>query len=51
MTVEEAEKALILKTIEFTNQNRTHAAQMLGISIRTLRNKINIYSKQGDLYE
>jgi two-component system response regulator FlrC len=51
MTVEEAEKALILKTLEFTNQNRTHAAQMLGISIRTLRNKINIYSKQGDLYE
>ncbi len=43
MTVEEAERLLILKTLEYTAQNRTHAAQMLGISIRTLRNKINEY--------
>lgn len=43
MTVSEAERWLILKTLESTNQNRTKAAQLLGISIRTLRNKINEY--------
>lgn len=46
MTVEEAERLLILKTLEYTAQNRTHAAQMLGISIRTLRNKINEYKME-----
>jgi two-component system response regulator FlrC len=43
MTVAEAERLLIMKTLEFTQQNRTRAADMLGISIRTLRNKINEY--------
>ncbi len=43
MTVAEAEKALILKTLAFTRQNRSEAAQMLGISVRTLRNKLNEY--------
>lgn len=43
MTVSEAERWLILKTLESTGQNRTKAAQLLGISIRTLRNKINEY--------
>jgi DNA-binding NtrC family response regulator len=43
MTVAEAEKQLILQTLEFCNQNRTRAAEMLGISIRTLRNKLNEY--------
>lgn len=43
MTVAEAEKKLILNTLEFCNQNRTRAAEMLGISIRTLRNKLNEY--------
>ncbi len=45
MTVSEAERLLILKTLDFTGQNRTKAAQMLGISIRTLRNKINEYKQ------
>ncbi len=43
MTVEEAEKRLIMKTLEHTHNNRTQAAHMLGISIRTLRNKLNEY--------
>ncbi len=43
MTVNEAERLLIMKTLEFTRQNRTRAAEMLGISIRTLRNKLNEY--------
>lgn len=45
MTVSEMEKKLILKTLEHTGQNRTQAAQLLGISIRTLRNKINEYKE------
>ncbi len=43
MTVAEVEKQLIIKTLEYTAQNRTHAAQLLGISIRTLRNKLKEY--------
>lgn len=46
MTVSEAERRLILKTLEFTEQNRTQAAQMLGISIRTLRNKLHEYRRE-----
>ena len=47
MTVSQAEKLLIIKTLEFTQQNRTKAAQMLGISIRTLRNKLHEYRLEG----
>ena len=46
MTISEAEKLLILITLEYTRQNRTRAAELLGISIRTLRNKINIYKNK-----
>lgn len=49
MTVSGAEKILILKTLEYTRQNRTKAAGLLGISIRTLRNKINEYKETREL--
>lgn len=45
MTVAETEKALILRTLESCGQNRTKAAEMLGISIRTLRNKLHEYEE------
>src|SRR5882757_6959326 len=42
-TVEEAEKRLILKTLESTNNNKTRAAEILGISLKTLHNKLKEY--------
>lgn len=49
MSLSEVEKRLILQTLELTAQNRTRAAQLLGISIRTLRNKLNEYRLEGSL--
>jgi len=46
-TVDEVERDLILETLEHTFGNRTHAAVMLGISIRALRNKLRDYAAQG----
>lgn len=46
MTVSEAEKLLIMKTLNYTNNNKTQASRLLGISIRTLRNKLNEYKKE-----
>ena len=37
------ERALILETLRATSNNRTEAAKLLGISIRTLRNKLHEY--------
>jgi len=42
-TVEEAEKLLILKTLEATNNNKTRAAEILAISLKTLHNKLKEY--------
>src|SRR5215471_7470462 len=42
-TVEEAEKMLILKTLTATNNNKTRAAEILGISLKTLHNKLKEY--------
>jgi len=42
-TVGEAEKLLILKTLEATSNNKTRAAEILGISLKTLHNKLKEY--------
>jgi len=46
-TVADVERDLILNTLEHCLGNRTHAANILGISIRTLRNKLKAYSQEG----
>ncbi len=46
-TVADVERSLILDTLNHTLGNRTHAATILGISIRTLRNKLKQYSDEG----
>jgi DNA-binding NtrC family response regulator len=46
-TVSEVEQDLILKTLDHCLGNRTHAANILGISIRTLRNKLKEYGEAG----
>lgn len=43
----EMERLMIIKGLEATSGNRTQAAELLGISIRTLRNKLNEYKEQG----
>jgi len=46
-TVDEAEKQLILKTLQSTQNNKTKAAEILGISSKTLQNKLKEYSAAG----
>lgn len=43
----EMERLMIIKGLEATSGNRTQAAEILGISVRTLRNKLNEYRNQG----
>ena len=47
-SVADVERGLILDTLDHCGGNRTHAARVLGISIRTLRNKLNEYAAQHD---
>lgn len=46
-TIAEMERELIIKTLKETGGNRTRAAEMLGITVRTLRNKLNEYKEAG----
>jgi DNA-binding NtrC family response regulator len=43
-TVDEAERLLILRTLESTGQNKTRAAEILGVSLKTLHNKLKEYT-------
>lgn len=45
--MEDVEQGLILETLHHTGGNRTHAATILGISIRALRNKLRDYAARG----
>jgi two-component system response regulator FlrC len=45
-SLRELEKKVIFQTLDRTNGNRTHAADILGISVRTLRNKLNEYRQK-----
>jgi len=47
-TVRDMEKELIYRTLEDVNDNRTQAAELLGISIRTLRNKLREYKNEAE---
>ncbi len=46
-TVSDVERDLIIDTVYHCIGNRTHAANILGISIRTLRNKLKQYGEEG----
>lgn len=47
IAIKELETQFILQTLKHHNGNRTHAAKTLGISLRTLRNRINELTSQG----
>ncbi len=46
-TVGEVERELVLQTLARCGGNRTRAARVLGVSVRTLRNKIRQYTAEG----
>jgi DNA-binding NtrC family response regulator len=45
-TVDEAERLLIVRTLEATGQNKTRAAEILGVSLKTLHNKLKEYARE-----
>jgi len=47
LTLDELEKRQVFRALEFTKQNRTRAASLLKISVRTLRNKLHRYRAEG----
>ena len=46
-SLQDVEREAILRTLELCGGNRTHASQQLGISIRTLRNRLREYRNEG----
>jgi DNA-binding NtrC family response regulator len=50
-TVSDAEKGLILRTLEHTHNNKTRAADILGISLKTLHNKLKEYGASAAVAE
>jgi DNA-binding NtrC family response regulator len=51
LSVKAVEEVLIKRTLHEVNDHRERAAKMLGISVRTLRNKLNEYKKHTALLE
>jgi len=47
ISLHEAERQMIIQALQKTDNNRTHAAKILGISVRTLRNKLHEYRSSG----
>jgi len=50
-TVDEVERQLILKTLESTHNNKTRAAEILGITTKTLQNKLKEYAADSSAVE
>jgi DNA-binding NtrC family response regulator len=49
--LEEVERQMIMRTLQKTKQNKTRAAELLGISLKTLHNKLNLYRERGLLHD
>ncbi|HEX8160557.1 MAG TPA: sigma-54 dependent transcriptional regulator [Pyrinomonadaceae bacterium] len=47
--LEEVERRMILRTLQKTDNNKTRAAELLQISLKTLHNKLNLYRERGQL--
>lgn len=47
--IEEVERQMIMRTLQKTKNNKTRAAELLGISLKTLHNKLNLYRDRGQL--
>lgn len=49
--LEEVERQMLMRTLQKTKGNKTRAAELLGISLKTLHNKMNLYRERGQLDE
>src|SRR6266550_7453845 len=49
--LEEVERQMLIRTLQKTKNNKTRAAALLGISLKTLHNKLNLYRDRGQLDE
>jgi DNA-binding NtrC family response regulator len=49
--LEEVERQMIMRTLQKTKNNKTRAAELLGISLKTLHNKLNLYRERGLMHE
>src|SRR5215210_1130531 len=47
--IEEMERQMIMRTIQKTDNNKTRAAELLGISLKTLHNKLRLYRDRGQM--
>src|SRR5215204_2063028 len=49
--LEEVERQMIMRTLQKTKNNKTRASELLGISLKTLHNKLNLYRERGLLHD